>query len=88
MIDLTSKFKGCLKAEAKEKNLLILWPRNNESYYPECIYELQYKWLSRTVENDYDENWVCVSGSECQYFEAKDAIGWQQKSLFDIFNLY
>lgn len=57
-------------------------------------YELNYRWLSCECNNENDEAYVCVLGSEFTYYQRKelDALFKQIKTgkvnLFELFNLF
>lgn len=79
IIDISSRF-DCERAEAKEKNVLILRKLNEkikrfDGKY--AMYELEHRWLSAGVETDIDENWTRVLG--------RDSTFWQQKEIKNIF---
>jgi hypothetical protein len=96
VVDLSSVFPNAIAAEAKDKNVLIM-EKLSEPYRrfdgKMANYQLQYRWLSKSVQNDRDGNWRNVMGSENTYYTEKELQDIlprlrQGISLFDNFNLF
>lgn len=81
-IDVSDKFKGCIAAEMKGLNVLIL-RRLKEPFQrfdgKKARYELEYRWLSQP-------NVCCVLGNEFNYYQAREIMG-KMSSLFESFQL-
>jgi hypothetical protein len=89
-----------LAAHGKNDNVLILskldepMPRVDGR---RVSYNLEYRWLSCSCENENDEAWVCVRGSEDTYWSKRELIeagvmdrngNIREISLFDCFRLF
>jgi hypothetical protein len=88
MIDLTHNISGCVKAEGKDKNVLILRKLDSPMQRFDgkiAGYEIEYRWLSKSLE-DNQKNHVCVLGNEFTYWQKKELDF--KKSLFDQVNLF
>lgn len=88
------KGENLVRAEAKESNVLILRKLDAPQKAPDktiCHYELEYRWLSRPIETEQDvkqQNWACVQGNDFILVEKKEVKDYEDKSLFDLFNLW
>ena len=81
MIDITEQF-DCVKAEKKDKNVLILRKLENKVTRwdkKKADYEIEYRWLSK---NDIH----CVLGQEYSYWTEKELN--MNISLFEQLNLF
>ena len=91
IVDVTIYYNwpGVLKAERKGCNTLILTDLGgpNNAAFAESErdnpYELIYRWHSSPTSPQSS-----VSGSEVSYFSEDEVKGWQEKSLFDLFQLF
>ena len=89
--DVTSYYagKGVLKAERKGRNTLVLTDLggpNNITFDPKNWnnpYEIAYYWHPH--DNSPQSS---VLGSEFSYYSEAEVDGWQDKSLFDLFQLF
>ena len=84
MRDVTDKFTGCLKAEQKDKNVLILWHLDHPVKRVDgqkCEHQIEYLWLSDP------EDLTSVQGSDYSYWLPSEIVGWEYVSLFDAFQL-
>jgi hypothetical protein len=83
IIDVSDKFKGCIAAEMRGLNVLIL-RRLKEPFQrfdgKVAMYELEYRWLSRP-------DVCCVLGNEFTYYQGQEIRGWEKKNLFNAFQL-
>lgn len=89
IIDVSEYYKGCMKAERKGCNTLVLTDLggpNNVAFDPkerDNPYELLYLW------HNYESSpQSSVLGSEVSYWSEAEIAGWQDKSLFDLFQLF
>lgn len=83
--EVTGRIPGCLKAEQRGKDVLILRrldrPRRRIDGRM-AQYELEYRWLSNSADL------TCVLGNELSYWRPSEIEGWENESLFDIFRLF
>ena len=85
-VDISDQFPGCMKAEQKDSNVLIL--RRLKSLHQRADqrwvrYEVEYRWLSNPSHPK-----TAVLGQEFTFFGHRDVTGWTKKSLFDIFQIF
>ena len=94
IIDYTEEIHGCVAAEGRGKEVLILRKletpvqRVDREY---ADYVLEYCWLSGWCENSGDQAWACVQGNEFSYWKqneiSPDVLD-GRTSLFDEFRLF
>lgn len=66
-----------LAAQGKDKDVLILRKLNNPVSRVDgkrVIYELEYRWLSSECQDEKDESFVCVKGSENTFWSKKELV--------------
>jgi len=84
IVDVTDQFK-CLKAEQRDADVLILRkldaPIQRMDGEP-AEYELEWRWLSNP------RHVCCVQGNEFSFWRPEEIEGWENKSLFDVFQLF
>ena len=77
IIDITSNFNNCIKAEQRDLDIFILrkldTPRRTWSKGKLCQYELEYRWLNKNTGG--------VLGDEYTYWNKKEID--INKNLFD-----
>lgn len=84
IVDVTDQFK-CLKAEQRDVDVLILRKLGDPIQRLDretAEYELEYRWLSNP------RHVCCVLGNEFSFWRPEEIEGWQNKSLFDVFQLF
>ena len=91
-VDYIDAFPGALRAEGRDTELLVLYllttPRMiwvNGKKRP-CRYELEHRWLSQPCQDERDQSWACVEGSQVTYWH-KSQIDFG-KSLYDQFSMF
>ncbi|MDK9702477.1 MAG: hypothetical protein OEL20_05005 [Sulfuritalea sp.] len=76
VIDYSHAFPNAVAAQGKGCNVLILYKLDKPTTVrfdgKPATYELVYRWLSQTCQNDSDQAWACVQGSEVTYWQAKE----------------
>lgn len=96
IIDYSHEFQGAMVAQGRENNILILTRLDKPFVRADgsrASYEVTYRWLSASCENESDQAWACVSGAECTYWQRKEIskllnkIGKKEVNLFDHFFL-
>jgi len=94
-VDYSSHFPGAIAAQGNDHNVLIL--HKLDSLYrrydgKKAGFELEYRWLSRSCQDEGDEAFIFVQGSELTYWQRKEidlaAVQAGRKTLFDLFNLF
>ena len=95
MINYTNKFTDTIAAHGSGNNFLILRKLDTPLKRfdgQRASYEIEYRWLSETCENESDEAWACCQGQEFTYWLRKELPISEIKkpgfSLFDHFNLF
>jgi hypothetical protein len=80
-IDYSQHFPGALIAQGRGRDFLVITkldrPTRARLDRKPARYEVLYRWLSRECTRDTDEAYVCVRGSEVQY--------WQRRELGETF---
>lgn len=95
MVNYSASFPNALAVHGNEQNVLMLHKLDRPYRRIDgkmATYELEYRWLSVECQEESDEAWCCVQGSELTFWQRKeidiDAVKSGRKSLFDIFNLF
>ena len=89
IIDVSNEFENCIKAEAKNKNVLILRKLDKPIKRfdgKKTNYELEHRWLSKEVTETTKDNVVCVQGNDFSYWQKTELN--LNKKLFDQVNLF
>jgi hypothetical protein len=92
-IDYSDEFPDVIAAQGAGRNVLILrevapFKRADGK---RGKYELEYRWLSRTVETPKDQAWACVLGQEYtywQFIEIRKFLRSKRRNLFNYFKLW
>lgn len=92
-VDYSKHFEGCLKAMGKGRDVLVLWKldapcRRYDGKMGQ--YRLEHRWLSQECQNEHDESYVCVRGSDTTLWQLKEIqpVISGQAGIFDFFRLY
>lgn len=86
--------EGLIKAQGNDKNVLLLRKLDDRIKRADgklAGYELEHRWLNAECENEDDEAFVCVMGSDLTYWQRKEIkviLDNKDSNLFDHFNLF
>ena len=75
LLDYSHQFPNALVIQGKGSNFLIL-SRLDHPYVradgKKASYQIEYRWLSMDCQDENDDNYVCVKGSEYTYWQRKE----------------
>tara|TARA_B100002019_G_C21255667_1_gene593697 strand:- start:557 stop:856 length:300 start_codon:yes stop_codon:yes gene_type:complete len=92
IIDYSKSFPNSMLAQGKGSNFLMISKLSEPLKRfdgKNGYYEVNYRWLSETCNEENDEAWCCVQGSDLIYLtkkEAKDIIQEIKNNSCNLFN--